>query len=218
RRAAEQLGATAEPGRRAAELAASLEAAASFLQRFRDAADGEQLTYEFEQSGDPSPVLGFATNGDTPGLSVKVGPALRPRVEVVPLEQLRGPRLTSVFALPGEAADAPDRAAFLAWLTIADHLRSARRYVAEVRADQPASGLDEQAYQQNPDALVFLDDALQSANAPWSATLQREVRATTLLVTALRAFSTRRNLSAANLLERLLAERPHAMVVRALES
>ena len=51
---------------------------------------------------------------------------------------------------------------------------------------------------------------------PWTAGLRSELQATRLLAQGLRALSERRNLAAANYLDRLVADHPHELCVTAL--
>lgn len=211
-----------EPGRRADALAASLDHAGAFLQRFTEAASSGTLHYA-PQNGEnggrtnPVPVVAFAGSGDSMGLTVKFGPVIRPKNELLPLTSLRGPRLPEVFDLPGSGVD-PDRVAFLGWVAIVDQISAARAYLSRVSGDLPQSGTGEDGFAGGGAVLSMATEALTGLEEPWARALRHELAAARLTVRALRAFSSRRNLSAANHISQLLESFPHSLVVSALNS
>jgi hypothetical protein len=210
------------PAARARDLSAGLQRAASFLQRFENAVAAGSLTYmprDGENDGRPGAVAmtAFDPRGAQPGLTVKFGPPIKPKPEVLGLASLRGPRLPEIFRLaePESAAD-PERAAFLGWIALADQLAAARSYLTRVSPDRPSSGTGEEAYPGAPDVLLKATEVLRELEEPWAQALYRELVAADLVVRALQAFSSQRYLSAANHVDRLLLEFGQTLVAASL--
>jgi hypothetical protein len=141
---------------------------------------------------------------------VKVGPVIRPKIRLVPLKALRGPELDAAFTAVSPTPDL-DHAAFLGWVALSDHLVGSRDYLAVVSPDDPRSGTGQQAYVGDPAALEVASNALRRGKEPWTQTMDDEVTAGALMVRALRAFSSQRNLSAANYIDQL-----HETFIRSL--
>jgi hypothetical protein len=132
---------------------------------------------------------------------------------VVPRGTLRGDRLASSFHIPNEPDDGA-HAAFVAWIAIADHLLSARHYLSRVSRTDPASGLDDDAYQGDLALLERLGSELPAEE--WARALRAEVAAAETMARALQAFATRHNLAVAAHIAALRERFPHSFACAGL--
>lgn len=197
-------------GERAARLAEAMRHAAAFLAAFAETATSSELRVPDPRGEGDAWVVGLET-GAAAALRLKVGPRIRPRTVQLSIGDLSG-RLNAYFpALEGGSPT--DRAAFLAWMEIARHLRAARDYLGRVRADDDASGTGKEGYPFEDLALREALRALRSETSPWARELVGEAEAVVALVKALRAFSQGRNRSAAIYTEQLLESSPNRLAV-----
>jgi serine/threonine-protein kinase len=208
-----------EAGAHADHLAASLRSADAFLARFVAAAAAHAIAYTpsdaartslaLDDSGERLEVLGFTPSGPDAGLSVRTGPTIRPRTQIVPIAMLRGPQLAKLFRIPKEP-NGEERGAFLAWMTIADHVAWTRDCLSAIGTapDQ------EVAYAGDLDVIREARAGLRASTAPWAAALTLELDAVETAASALRSFATRRGYQATvNYVERLLRLYPHSLLV-----
>jgi serine/threonine-protein kinase len=122
-------------------------------------------------------------------------------------------------ALADQAQGAPpgSRECFLGFLTLITHTDAARTFLARLRADDDASGTGPDAYPLGAAALEQLLRRLpDQGGGDWATSLRAELQAGQRLTAGMRALSERRNLAAANHLDKLLAEHPHSCVIALL--
>ena len=107
---------------------------------------------------------------------------------------------------------AGSRSAFLSFVGIAAHHRASRAYLQNLKTGDDATGTGPASY---PLGVTAFDVLLQQlpTDAAWAQGVRAEVAASRMLAAGVRALSERRNLAAANHVDRLLAEHPHSFCV-----
>ncbi|MEQ1632980.1 MAG: FHA domain-containing serine/threonine-protein kinase [Planctomycetota bacterium] len=136
-----------------------------------------------------------------------------PKETVLPTKDLSLELWESLCLQVDEPADkAGSRACMLAWIAIERHQHAAKTYLQNVKLQQDDSGTGADGY---PLGVTAFDVLLQQLpdGAAWAAGVREEVIASRALAAGLRALSERRNLAAANYLDRLLADHPHSVCV-----
>ncbi|MCC6672792.1 MAG: protein kinase [Planctomycetes bacterium] len=204
------------PAQKAAALAGSTAAAARAWQRYQAAIGKGEVVAPTGEGDATGTVTAFVLAGPQAGVTLQTGPKNRPKTITLPLTQVTDLRLAALLP-PLQADPAPnERAALLGLLSLAAHLRGAHEWLAAVRGDDEVSGTGAQAYPLPGLLLGELERSLRDATEPWAEGLRAELAACERLVTALRAFSDRRNVSAAAHLDRLLKDHARALVVLGL--
>jgi len=207
--------ATTEPtiAEAARAFAAAIAHAATFAAAIERAAAAGQLTAVARDGGNLPVARWDRANRQLVLLDGSKKPARE-----VPLETATLPLdAWTVIAdqVPNQPAGA--RECFLGFVALSQHADAARDYLGRVQANNETSGTGAQAYPLGSVSFDQLLRRLPEADAEeWAKGLRRELLAGQRLAAGLRAFSERRNLAAANHVERLLAEHPHSFVVASL--
>ncbi len=203
-----------EPAPVAAGLAASLQRAVAYLDRYTQLATAGELHLTMPGETEPCPVASFIAEGEQAGWVVKVGPRHQPRPTPVPFASLDDEALLPALTLSGDAAAPADLAAVLGWLELGKLVDAGRTYLRALDPKDDTSGVARP--QPPPLILQRALRTLQETDAPWAKALRDELAAAVLLVDALQALRAQRNLAAAEFAERLLADHPRRLVVLAL--
>ena len=198
---------------RARTLAASLQRAAVFGDALQAAAERGELQLALDQDT-TQPVTHWQRDGGT--LTVTDASKKPPRETSVAIGNLSIEQWTGLARQVTEPDGAVGgRDAFVGFVAVQRHIVAARAYLGGLVRSDDDSGTSNGGY---PLGFVALDALLQRLpeSEPWTAGLRSELQATRLLAQGLRALSERRNLAAANYLDRLVADHPHELCVTAL--
>ena len=209
-----ELGQTSSASR-AAGVQEGLEHAGRYLEAFLAAVPSGSVVIRYGPESADTPVEGVVLTGDEAGFTVKTGPRVRPKRELVPLATVTADPTSFFVALPS-GGDPLDHAAFLGYHAVAAHMQAARAYLARIDPDDDASGTGDAGFalaQAGVDAALA---RLADAEGDWVQALRSELESARLLGRALRAMSSQRNLSAAGLLEELLRDHAQTWLLRCL--
>ena len=212
---AEQFAAGAgaeEAGTRAAGIALVARAAGLFAVALTTEFGKGDLTFE---SGDGL-VLGIrAWDRNSGQLTVFDTSKRSPRDQQVSHDALSADDWARLSRSVG-GTDRGERECFLAFVLLSRHAAAARAYLGAFDPANDASGI-EQGYPLASDWFDLLARHLpDDPTRPWIAVVRAEIEAGRRLAGALRALSERRNLAAANHLEKLLGEHRHSYLVMVL--
>jgi hypothetical protein len=200
-------------GQRAAQLALALKEAATFARTMQGMADKLQLPMP---DGVPQSVARWQREIAEPAFVV-LDHSRRPPKEVTVLQSSLSCEQWSALTAQVPAAQAAGADCFLALVAIGLHAQRAQGYLGAFDKSRDDAGTGSKGYTASADVFENLLRRLpDDGAAEWAAVLRSEVQAGRLMASGLRALSERRNLAAANHLERLLREHPHSLLVAAL--
>jgi hypothetical protein len=202
-------------GDRAEQLTQSLDRAAKFYDAIQQTIPTGQAHLQLSATDAP---LTWTAWRMAEGQLVFADPAKKPVKETViaaqdvTIEQWE----TLLAQIPEANGLAGGRSCALAFLAVAIHQRAARGYLAGVKSADDASGTGTAGY---PLGVTAFDVLLQQLpiDAAWAQGIRAEVAASRMLAAGMRALSERRNLAAANHIDRLLLDYPHSICVTAMK-
>jgi hypothetical protein len=202
-------------GDRAEQLAQSLDRAAKFYDAIQLAIPNGQTHLQLPGSEAP---LTWTAWRMAEGQLAFADPAKKPVKEtVIAAQDVTIEQWETLLAQVPEASEiAGSRSCALAFLAVAIHQRATRSYLAGVKSADDASGTGATGY---PLGVTAFDVLLQQlpVDAPWAHGIRAEVAASRMLAAGMRALSERRNLAAANHIDRLLLDHPHSICVTGMK-
>ncbi|MFO1051799.1 MAG: protein kinase [Planctomycetota bacterium] len=193
-------------------LVPSLRAAESYTAALEAAAATGTHEIAVPGSSETSTLVGFVRTTPTPSLTLKTVVRTRPQQTVVEGDALRDGALHLLPEIDGAPKLA--RMAAISWLALAAQMRTAAAYLASIRPADDASGVAEGAFRIDPN-LNACAAALAGTQEEGFVPLSTELQAAVMLGRGLQAFATRRNTTAAGLLERSFVDFGKTLVVRA---
>lgn len=198
-------------GQRAATLAASLQRAHAYLESVRQSLP--QGTVQFTLPGSET-ALTWTGWRVAEGQLVFADTAKKPVKEtVVAVADFSLEQWESLLGkAPEQSETRGGRATALAFASIVAHQRASAAFLRNLRATDDQSGTGASGYPLGVTAFDILLSQLP-ADAPWAQGVRDEAQASRMLAAGLRALSERRNLAAANHVDRLLAEHAHSFCV-----
>ncbi len=209
-----QLAASAKDspmGVRAAGFAESLQRAAAYLDGLRQSLPQGSIQFALPGSETPLTWTGWRV---AEGQLVFADTTKKPLKEtVVALADVSLEQWEALLAkAPEPATAAGGRAATLAFAAILAHQRAASAFLRSLKSGDDQSGTGASGYALGVTVFDVLLGQLP-ADAPWAQGVRDEALASRMLAAGLRALSERRNLAAANHVDRLLAEHAHSFCV-----
>ena len=198
-------------GQRAEAFAASLQRAHAYLESVRQSLP--QGTVQFTLPGSEAPLTWTGwrvAEGQLTFTDTSKKPAKETVVAVSDFSLEQWESLLGKVAEPAEAQGG--RATALAFAAVVSHQRASAAFLKNLRAADDQSGTGAAGYPLGVTAFDVLLGQLP-ADAPWAQGVRAEAQASRMLAAGLRALSERRNLAAANHVDRLLADHAHSFCV-----
>jgi len=202
-------------GDRAEQLAQSLDRTAKFYEVIQQTIPTGQAHLQLPGADTP---LTWTAWRMAEGQLVFADPTKKPVKEtVIAAQDVTIEQWETLLAQIPEATDLTgSRSCALAFLAVAIHQRATRSYLQGVKTADDASGTGATGY---PLGVTAFDVLLQQlpVDAPWAQGIRAEVAASRMLAAGMRALSERRNLAAANHIDRLLLDHPHSICVTGMK-
>lgn len=202
---------------RAALLADACDHAARYVAAFEASLQATETSVPFGAPEEAAVIVALARHPQ-PGFQLRVGQRPRMQEQFIRLADVPQAQLARYFPeLDGR--EPIERTAHLALLSVANVLRDVPSYLATIAPADDTSGTGDAGFRLGEQSLDDLVSTLENApeSVAWAKPLAEEVRAARLVSRSLRAMSGRRNLSAAGLLDQLLAEHARTLLVQCLQ-